>query len=293
MRGFGKLVAVIASLLVGQQAANADLIGQWHFNGDAIAQTGGTLTAGDGTLENIGSTDPAATNGQPGNANGALRFNGDNYVEFADAAGLNGLATGSVAFFARWNGTQASASTFDIFGTAMARQWDGAASDFALGLTSADPNTARLVWHPNNSGGGSHAFGNFQAGDGIAGSGTVVGDGVWRHVAVTFDGNDHKVYLDGNLEIDATVGGSFFNSATRGLSVGKWVDTLSNNGYSGMDGDIDFFSTYNHALTQVEITTLFNAGADLSGAAVPEPSAFAFLFGMFGVGCGFRRKRMA
>ncbi len=178
-----------------------------------------------------------------------------------------------------------------MFGTAIARQWDGVGSDYALGLTTDDPGTARLVWHPNNGGGGSHSFGNFHAGDGITGSGTVVGDGVWRHIAVTFAGSDHKVYLDGNLEIDVTAGGSFFNSSARGLSVGKWVDTVNNSGYCGMDGDIDFFSTYNHALTQAEVTALSNAGADLTGAAVPEPSAVALLFGLLGIGCRYRGRR--
>ncbi len=100
MRAQAKVLAIAASVLIGQQAAQADLIGRWHFNGDAVAQTGGTLTAGDGTLENIGSTDPVVTDGQHSNAGGALRFNGDNYyVEFSDAGGLNGLTTGSVAFF--------------------------------------------------------------------------------------------------------------------------------------------------------------------------------------------------
>jgi hypothetical protein len=56
-----------------------------------------------------------------------------------------------------------------------------------LALSNPDPAIARITWSP---------YGTNIA---ITGS-TVVGEGVWHHVAVTFRSGEHRLYVDGVLE---------------------------------------------------------------------------------------------
>ncbi len=83
-------------------------------------------------------------------------------------------------------------------------------------------------------------------GSGVSGT-TPVNDGVWHHVAVTYNpsagSNNIKLYIDGNLETQGTLTG--LNTATgSNLQIGSRVDFARH-----FDGDIDEVRVWSKVLT--------------------------------------------
>ncbi|MBR9677354.1 PGF-pre-PGF domain-containing protein [Candidatus Woesearchaeota archaeon] len=93
----------------------------------------------------------------------------------------------------------------------------------------------------------------------------------WYHIALTWDGTNYEVYVDGNLETSGTYTGL--------TSINSFAD-VANNGNTGTrdeawNGLIDDFRIYNRVLSQAEIQTL--EGAPPSCADVDGDT--------YGVGC--------
>jgi hypothetical protein len=90
---------------------------------------------------------------------------------------------------------------------------------------------------------------------------TVISDGNWHHMVVTYDpsaGNKFTVYLDGSLDanFDQTPqddGNNFF-----GLTVG-WI-YHSDGGNSSFNGEIDEVMIWDRVLTAAEVESLYEAG---------------------------------
>jgi hypothetical protein len=81
--------------------------------------------------------------------------------------------------------------------------------------------------------------------------------GVWYHVAYTFDGSTHKLFLDGRQvasDANTRVPG-YDNSEVR---IGADVDT---GGLYPFDGQIDEVELFNRALSASEIAGIYNAGS--------------------------------
>lgn len=90
----------------------------------------------------------------------------------------------------------------------------------------------------------------------------ITADGDWRHLVVTYDQSNLKVYIDGNLE--ATPSLPPLNYATSsGLTIGSWSD---NNRY--FNGSIDEVAIFNTALSADKIQQIYNATAVVDG--VPQ-----------------------
>ena len=78
-------------------------------------------------------------------------------------------------------------------------------------------------------------------------------DGAWHHIAIVYDGAKGYLYVDGVLDIsDTYAGGVLEYTSDNRLQIGKGTD-----GYIG-EGLIDEVCIYNRALTQAEITDLYN-----------------------------------
>lgn len=82
----------------------------------------------------------------------------------------------------------------------------------------------------------------------------------WYHLALTYDGNDAIIYLDGEIDGKGTSQGNitlsnsdFFIGAEPS---GQGLDTS----YPAWHGTIDEFYFYNRALTKVEVNSLISAG---------------------------------
>ena len=76
----------------------------------------------------------------------------------------------------------------------------------------------------------------------------------WTHVAMTYDGNHIKTYINGVGQITQTLSGSMQMSNSN-LLIGKWY---SNSEW--MDGYIDDLSVWNVALSEQEIQTIMDNG---------------------------------
>ena len=111
---------------------------------------------------------------------------------------------------------------------------------------------------------------------------TVVIDGLWHHVAMTWedDGSpdvlDVKLYVDGQLEeISASLDEVMHTDTTNGIDF-TISDDHSNREWNGWLDDI---RVYDHVLSD----------SDIAALAVPEPSVS--LLGLFGCGLLFLRRR--
>jgi hypothetical protein len=142
-------------------------------NGTALVGTSGALA-----------NEPAAATDRFGTPTGALAFSSlsQQYVGVGGGGGLNDLQTGTISMYVKWTGPQQAG--YAGYGHVTARQFDGLFSNDVVGLSTSNPATARITWQPY-----------YAAGVVITGS-TIVGDGQWRHVAITFSSGSHMLYVD-------------------------------------------------------------------------------------------------
>lgn len=181
---------------------NSKLISYWLFDGNADASRGSN-----GTL--IGAVSAAMD--RNGQADGALAFNGasQQYVQVAGGGGLSGATAGTISLWVKWTGTQ-DGDCGGSFGAILSRQGDGLFSDNIIALNNANPALAKVVWR--QSGGPTPVL--------ITGT-TNAGNGVWRHVAVTFSPTGSVLYLDGRVQ-NTGLGKSLNANTSVPLSIGAW-----------------------------------------------------------------------
>ncbi len=76
----------------------------------------------------------------------------------------------------------------------------------------------------------------------------------WHFVVVTFDGDEHKLFMDGKLAVSDVTSFNGFADCRSELRVGNWwkADLLT------FKGDFDDFRWYNRPLNQQEINSLYN-----------------------------------
>jgi hypothetical protein len=92
----------------------------------------------------------------------------------------------------------------------------------------------------------------------------VLKQGVWHHVAGTYDGSEMRLYLDGVLLDSRQVSGTLFNGD--GVHLSWWNEPL--------DGLLDEIGIYNRALTAKEIFAIYYAGSSgKEGKVWREPVA--------------------
>ena len=86
----------------------------------------------------------------------------------------------------------------------------------------------------------------------------------WHYIVTTFDSSTHiaRLYVDGNFITSGEVKANITNSRPLQLGITK----QSNYSYSGyyFDGKIDEVGIWNRALTEEEVTQLYNNGDGLS-----------------------------
>ena len=104
---------------------------------------------------------------------------------------------------------------------------------------------------------------------------TSIGLGEWHHVAMTRDGNEIKVFLDGLLEITTPymplLAGTKWTNGT--WTFGNRIDMLTNN--QRFNGNLDEIAIYGSALSQEFFAMHYEAGVE--GMLIPEPGSLALL----------------
>ena len=120
---------------------------------------------------------------------------------------------------------------------------------------------------------------------------------VWHQVAFTYDGTLHKLYIDGALvqTVSSGVPTSLSSAGTTmGIGVklanGDSTAAASDGSQGYWKGQIDDLAFYDNALTESDITTLYNNG--IAGvSAVPEPSTYGLIGAGALAGAAFVRRR--
>jgi len=247
------LTALLFGLALGN-SAHAGLVSYWDFDGDAVATVGT-----DGNMIN----GPTATTDRNGVAGQALAFDGtlSQYVEVADGGGLNGAYVGTISMWVKWSGTQDSDTpAWNYYGAVMGRQSSTGFSNNLIALGDADPAAGGVRWGPAGA-----------AASTIDGA-TVVGDGVWHHVAVAFQPHFtglSELFLDGASQ--GTVSAEALSQsvgAEVALSLGAWIGGGGSYSTTTMD-DVAIFddmlsaSQINALYTQTETPLSVGEGTDV------------------------------
>lgn len=270
LRGCGLRVSAIVLAAGTGASAHAALIQHMTFDGNANATVGtnGTLQSASGNLP----TFAADRNNVP---NAAVAFAGSTfdrqYVEVPGGGGLNNLPVGTIAMFVRWNGFQPQGLNGTTFGTVTARQSNGLFSDQIITLNGPDPASAKIEFRL------AAAFSTSLQ------SSISPGDGIWHHLAVTYDTNLDTVsmYVDGVLSASGVDTRNIHNNPAVPLSIGAWIG--DGNTWSGTN--VDDFRVYDTVLNADEVVAL-------AFPQVPEPG-LAGLSGVVAAGALVRRRRRA
>ena len=237
--------------MVLTSAAKGDLIGWWRFNdasGDTAIDSSGNNH--DGTLLGI----PEWVSGPTG-FGGALAFHPDKCIgiDCGIFDPTNGTGQFTVVLWAFWDGT----GTFQHFITKSAG-WGADTMMFQFELWGAHTNAdytdrVGVSYEPA----GSVAF-------------FVMPKNEWVHLAITFDGTNAVIYLNGVDE-----------EGPKPFSIGPDVDAQVEIGYNSnrptisertFHGSLDEVRIYDYALTEAEIQAVMQGGEGFPYALGPTPA---------------------
>jgi len=206
------------------------LVGWWKFDetegGNASDSSSNNNV---GTL--VGNPQWQPTGGQIG---GALWFDGvDDYVNCGNDKSLDITDQITLAAWVKMN--DAGNSEFNPFVTK---------GDRTYGLKQHSQNTLEFVIYD-----GTWRVTHYPVDNSF--------NGVWHHLAGTYDGSNLKLYIDGKLEVTTAHAGSIASSAAN-------LNIATNSEESGRfyNGAIDDLRIYNYALSEGEITALYNKGKE-------------------------------
>ena len=222
------LVFLIINIHATAQIPTNGLVGYWPFTGNANDMSG---NSNNGTVYNA-----TLCPDRFGNANCAYDFNGTNaYIGMPSSASFNLLTTGgfSSSCWAYFDGTAGYVYSFGTTGYA-----GGIGYQVIFGTESKV--------HFSNWNAGSSAI--------YLHSG-VVTIATWHHIVVTMDylTNQTKLYIDGTLDPQSS-------NPIAIVPIGAILNIGRNtNESSYLNGNIDDFRFYNRALSQTEITALYNS----------------------------------
>ena len=269
------LSLVLASVsIVPAHAAN--LVAGYTFDessGDT-AKDAVRGSAGDATV--LGADGSQWTDGFIG---GAVSVDGvDDWLQ-----AVNPIANGATEMtFSGW----VKADTLPVWGSVV-KNWGGTeAGQYHFGLQAGDGDLSNFLH--NTEGGVSNIREN-----------SALATDEWTHVAFTYGDGKHGLYKNGAKVAEADFTGALnfpLSQVTDGVGiVGIGVKTdntgaIPDPGAPGFwDGSFDDFAFYDGALSDVEISTIYQNG--LQGvSAVPEPSSVILgLLGVVGL-LGFRRR---
>jgi len=250
-----KLIYLISFVLVLglvlTSAAKADLVGWWRFN------EGSGDTANDSSGNNHHGTllgNPEWASGPQG-FGGALAFHPDKCigVDTGIFDPTNGTGQFTVALWAFWDGT----GTFQHFLTKSAG-WGADTMMFQFELWGAHTDAT----YTDRVGVTYQSAGSVEF--------SIMPKNEWVHLALTFDGTNAVIYLNGVDEV-----------GPKPFSIGPDVDAQVEIGYNSnrptvsertFHGSLDEVRIYDHALTGAEIQFIMQGGEGFPYALGPNPA---------------------
>jgi hypothetical protein len=212
------------------QAPTNGLVAYYPFNGNANDESGNG---------NHGSVTGAVLNlDKEGKSNSAYYFNGSSsFISVAHSSSLN-LTT--EATFSAWVKFESKGTTHQKI---VDKITDGTSDGYLMDVGSYNPSTLRFI------GGTQSGIGYDYIYDGN------VDFSIWKHVAITFNSQTVKLYINGVLENVITTNGSNIQTNNNPLIIGA-----SNNFHPNYftKGSMDEIRIYNRALSDTEILAVYN-----------------------------------
>lgn len=213
------------------------LVGYWPFNGNANDESGN---------ENNGTVNGATlTMDRNGVANKAYSFDGiDDYIQL-NSLSLFGNQNRSISFFSKLNSANLSSDISAISYGGNSTNCSQAGGDIECGFINLNNNASVRI-----DGTCTATYSNI-----------TIQDSQWHYVVFTFDNtqgidfNFFKIYIDGlSVSIGTYNGSTIVNT----LTLSNLVFGKSNKASRFFDGQLDDIGIWNRALTQEEITNLYN-----------------------------------
>ena len=205
------------------------LVGWWPFNGNANDESG---NGNNGTVN--GAT---LTSDRNGNVNKAYSFDGvDDFIEIQSNSNLQ--LTNNYTLCGWFNADvffNTNVSDRSIISKVQSSGWNGG-YEVIIGGNTND------IAHVGNVAGNNFVLGS-----------TGYSIGVWYMFLVTYDGNTMKLYMNGILVNSTTINGNL-QTSNLPLLFGKRDGNIQY-----FDGKLDDIGIWNRALTQQEITALYNS----------------------------------
>jgi len=224
-----------------QPAVTDGLVAQWDFDETSGLIASESINGLDGDLMGF---DDDSSHWVPGKVGGAISFNGDNNIIAPDDPVIGGDIASSMTLMTWFN----SNVPLDA-GGAGNRMLEKSNSYFLLqGIVPGGMNF--LVKNPGNV---------------TAGIGDSLDGGVWYHIAGVVDGDEIRIYLNGELKGTAAINGPV-TDAQLPLYIGS---DDSGNHFNGM---MDQLLIYNRALSEEEINAVI-AGDGGDGGNVNQGTA--------------------
>jgi hypothetical protein len=249
MRAKSIYLPIIVVLLLLSQTLQADLVGYWPLDGDALDASGNGL---DGTIN--GTVVPTAD--RSGNPDSAMQFGGgagDN-VDLGDPPQLQ--LTGAMTLAAWVSLDSSNTNNARIF----AKAGGGGARSWSLNIEASSGGVANPATFQISTSGAS----NISISDP-----DPLGTDEWVHLAGVYrPGEATEIYVNGELKARNTtdIPRSQFSNNGRTVLIGNRNDC----GNCGWPGSIDDVRIYDEALTEGEILTVM-AGQPRVSAFHPEP----------------------
>jgi hypothetical protein len=182
-----------------------------------------------GTLTNMdNATDWVIDGGQY-----ALDFDGSNDYVFAQSQNVDYITLSG------WIKANAGATAVFLLN----KNFDGSTVPFTLAAWSSSPVL--------------RGFGFFKGIWNYTGTGTadIRGDGIWHHIAGTFDGTNLRYYVDGKVRASTTVAQQVLPKNNEPVDIGRYLNDAN---YTS--GQIAEACIHNKALTPNEIAELYKIG---------------------------------
>jgi hypothetical protein len=228
------------------------LVGYWPFNGNANDESG---NGNNGT--NNGAT---LTTDRFGNLNSAYDYNGtNNNINFGSST-VFGLTSNNILTFSVWVRPLRASNNANIMDGVFSKYQDLNVSNCNY-YFSIDKNVSSSSNPPNG----------VITANGTNSIGATCELNTWQHYVIVMQSglNNIKVYRNGVLDNTGTVNFSSLISNSN-LYLGYIPTTTTNITQSNFLGKIDDFSIWNRALTQQEITNLYNANQCLTNITVTD-----------------------
>ena len=209
------------------------LAGYWGFNGNANDESG---NGNNGTVN--GAT---LTTDRNGNSNNAYSFNGNSGISIPHSTSL---IVGNSSTFSFWLKYNSLSNGFNLV--------------FKKGIVGGCPDSGYYFAYDGVPGPVYKCFGYGVRGNcsGISDSSSL--DNEWHNIVVVYNLQNSQIYFDGILQdgyANNNIKQAIFNTVEP-LIIGYYNGPYSGTSWNGL---IDDFGIWNRALTQQEITTMYNS----------------------------------